>query len=101
METRFSRTKEAIVYGAIQTEDGWRVEVDFPPDVPPSDHILVLNWLEDYRISIRQQYPLWLTALHTKSSRLWLDIKPINGLRELVEKGTDRNMGLFEIPDDR
>ena len=97
MGTRFSQTKEAIVYDAVQTGDGWRVEVVFPPDIPPSDHILVLNWLEGYRTSIRQQYPLWLTALHTKSSRLWLDIKPVSGIRELVEKGPDMNMkGSFD-----
>ena len=94
--TRFSQSG-AIVYDAVQTGDGWRVEVVFPPKIPVSDRIVVLNWLEGYRTSIRQQYPLWLTALHTKPSRLWLDIKPISGVRELVEKGPDRNIkGMLE-----
>ncbi len=91
VRNRFSQPKRAIVYDAVQTGDGWHVEVVLPPNISASDRILILNWLESYRTSIRQQYPLWLTALHTEPRRLWLDIKPISEARELVERGPEMN----------
>lgn len=90
--TRFSQPTETIVYEAVEMGEGWQVAVVLPPKTSASDRIRVLNWMEDYRTSIRRQYPLWLTALHTNPRQVCLNITPVSGVRELVSKGPAINM---------
>ena len=90
--TRFSQPTGTIVYEAVEMGEGWQIAVVFPPKTSASDRIRVLNWMEDYRTRIRQQYPLWLTALHTNPRQVCLNITPVSGVRELVSKGPAINM---------
>ena len=90
--TRFSQPTGTIVYEAVETGEGWQVAVVLPPKISVSDRIRVLNWMEDYRTSIRRQYPLWLTSLHTNPRQICLNIPPVSGVRELAAKGPAINM---------
>ena len=90
--SRFIQPTGTIVCEAVKTGEGWQVAVVLPPKTSASDRIRVLNWMEDYRTSIRQQYPLWLTALHTNRGQVCLDITPVSGVRELVSRGPVINM---------
>lgn len=98
--TRFSQFPGTIQYEAVETEEGWQVAFVLPPKTPAADRILVLNWMEDYRTSIRRQYPLWITALHTDPRQVCLNITPVSGVRELVSKGPAINMkrGMGYLP---
>ena len=87
LPNRFRSDPNAIVYDTVKIAGGWRLEAKLPNHVSDQDRTTVLNWFQQYRSSVRDAHPLWVTSFHFGDRRYFLEIRPAGSPRELLETG--------------
>jgi hypothetical protein len=70
-----------------RTENGWRVQATLPKGVAADDRMKLLQWFQQYRSSVRQLHPLWITSFYSTDHGYCLEIRAVSDPKELLEKG--------------
>jgi hypothetical protein len=75
---------DAIQYEMKKTENGWILCVKLPPATSASDQVLVLDWIQSYRRTVKENHPHWLTAFRETDSGYKLLIERADNVHEML-----------------
>lgn len=74
-----------IVYNVVKTDTGWRIEANLPKQVPPTDRMKVLTWLDSYASQVRTRHPRWNTRFRATDRTYFVDIHQLDTPAEVVK----------------
>ena len=69
----YSVPLDNIVLSSQQTKNWWIIEAWLPQNVPRSDEVKGLNYLQNYANSIRKEHPLWSMYIAIDRNRYRLE----------------------------
>ncbi len=86
---RYRAPDNSISLNTVRTEHGWRIDASISGKISANDRVKLIQWFHDYRSKLRQLHPLWITRFSSSPTGYTLDIRPMQSMREVAEKGED------------